>query len=128
MKTFEDPRRGEAARDRYHRLAAVGEAGEPTRLRLATLLAVKGETCVCFLAEALGEADFKISRHLGVLKAAGIVEARREGTWMHYRLARPRGALGRALQRCLRECLGNHPAVKRDLKRLAKPACPTTKG
>ena len=102
--------------------------GEPTRLRLATLLAVKGETCVCYLAEAMGEADFKISRHLGVLKAAGIVEVRREGTWMHYRLAKPKGVLAESLQRCLRECLGNHPTVKHDLKRLTKVCCPATKG
>lgn len=102
--------------------------GEPTRLRLAVLLAINGETCVCHLAEALGEADFKISRHLGVLKAAGVVEARREGTWMHYRLTEPEGELAASLRRCLRDCLARHPAVRQDLKRLTKARCPTTKG
>lgn len=102
--------------------------GEPTRLRLAVLLAINGETCVCHLAEALGEADFKISRHLGVLKAAGVVEARREGTWMHYRLAKPEGVLAESLQRCLRDCLGSHPTARQDLKRLTKACCPTAKG
>ncbi len=99
--------------------------GEPTRLRLAVLLAVEGETCVCHLAEALGEADFKVSRHLGVLKAAGIVEARRAGTWLHYRLAQPKGALAKSLQRCLRECFGAHPALKHGLKRRSSVCCPT---
>lgn len=111
------------------REAAILKAlGEPTRLRLATLLAVNGDTCVCHLADALGEADFKISRHLGVLKAAGIVAARREGTWMHYRLTRPKGVLAESLQRCLRDCLGDHPAVKRSVKRLSKTCYPTTRG
>lgn len=99
--------------------------GEPTRLRLAALLAAAGETCVCHLAGALGEADFKVSRHLGILKAAGLVEARREGTWMHYRLARPAGALAESLQCCLREGLGDRPDVKRDLKRLTTECCST---
>lgn len=102
--------------------------GEPTRLRLATLLAMQGETCVCHLAAALHEADFKISRHLGVLKAAGIVEARREGTWMHYRLCEPDGPLATTLQRCLSECFGSHPTIKQDLKRLSKSCCTSEKG
>ncbi|OGH56455.1 MAG: hypothetical protein A3G34_12385 [Candidatus Lindowbacteria bacterium RIFCSPLOWO2_12_FULL_62_27] len=102
--------------------------GEPTRLRLAALLAAHGETCVCALAGALGEADFKISRHLGILKSAGFVECRREGTWMHYRLVRPQGLLVKFMQRCLRECLGRHPGIKRDLKRLSGARCPTKKG
>ncbi|MBI4563417.1 MAG: metalloregulator ArsR/SmtB family transcription factor [Planctomycetes bacterium] len=100
--------------------------GEPTRLRLAALLAVKGETCVCYLAEALGEADFKVSRHLGILRAAGVVEARREGTWMHYRLAKPAGAFAKSLQRCLKVCLGRHPKVMQDVKRLSKACGPAT--
>ena len=97
--------------------------GEPTRLRSAVLLALNGETCVCHLAEALKEADFKISRHLNILKAAGLVEARREGTWMHYRLAKPKGALSKALLCCLRDGLGGNPTIKRYLRRL-KTCCP----
>ena len=96
---------------------------DPTRLRLAVLLAIEGETCVCKLAKALGEPDFKISRHLGIMRSAGMVEARREGTWMHYRLAGPRHRLEKCLQDCFRSCLANHQAVKADLKRLAKAAC-----
>ncbi|MFH1024149.1 MAG: metalloregulator ArsR/SmtB family transcription factor [Planctomycetota bacterium] len=99
---------------------------DPTRVRLAALLAIRGETCVCKLAQALGQPDFKISRHLGVLRASGMVEARREGTWMHYRLASPRSRLEKSLQAGLRQCLADHDAVKSDLARLDK-AVPVAK-
>ena len=51
--------------------------GDRTRLRLLTLMA-DGEVCVCFFVEVLNEPQPKISRHLGVLRAAGLVAARRE--------------------------------------------------
>jgi len=57
---------------------------DPTRLRLAVLLSIRGEKCVCQLVEALNEPGFKISRHLGIMRSAGMVDVRREGTWMHY--------------------------------------------
>ena len=96
---------------------------DPTRLRIATLLAVKGEVCVCYLAEALGAQDFKVSRHLGILRAAGIVEARREGTWMHYKLASPRSDFEMCLFDCLRQHLKGHTTVREDMKRLSRLAC-----
>jgi ArsR family transcriptional regulator len=96
---------------------------DPTRLRLAVLLASKEEACVCELAEALGDPEFKISRHLSVLRSAGMVDARREGTWMHYRLVKSRSTLEKCLQACFRECLNHHPVVKKDLKQFAKAVC-----
>lgn len=96
---------------------------DPTRLRLAVLLAIQGETCVCMLAEALNEPDFKISRHLGIMRSAGMVKVRRKGTWMHYQLAKPRHRLEKCLQECFRDCLADHRIVKADLKRLGKAAC-----
>jgi len=96
---------------------------DPIRLRLATILAIRGETCVCELAEALGEPDFKISKHLGVMRSAGMVEVRREGTWMYYRLVEPRNELEKCLQECFRSCLTGHQTVRADLKRLAKTVC-----
>ena len=97
---------------------------DPIRLRLAALLAIRGETCVCVLGQALGEPDFKISRALGVLRRAGAVLARREGTWMHYRIAEPRGPLEKCLQKCFRSCFNDLPDVRSDLARVAraKPA------
>ena len=96
---------------------------DPTRLRLAVLLAMHGETCVCDLAEALCEPDFKVSRHLGILRSAGMVEARREGTWMYYRLADAGSDLESRLQDCFRDCFTAHLTVREDLRRLEAAAC-----
>ena len=60
---------------------------DPTRRRLLALLAQEGELCVCELTAALDLDQPKISRHLGVIREAELVTARREGTWMIYRLA-----------------------------------------
>ncbi len=97
--------------------------GEPTRLRLVVLLSLQGETCVCQLAEALAVPNFKVSRHLGIMRMAGLVEARREGTWMYYRLSKPRNRMEECLQECFRECLRDHPTTRADLKRLEKATC-----
>ena len=96
---------------------------DPTRLRLAVLLAVQGETCVCQLAQALEVPLYQVSRHLAIMRAAGTVAARREGTWIHYRLAQPRHHLERCLQDCFRDCLATHATVKADRKRLARATC-----
>ncbi len=96
---------------------------DPTRLRLMVLLSIQGETCVCKLAEALNAPGFKISRHLGIMRSAGLVEARREGTWMHYKLSNARSRLEECLQQCFRECLAAHSTVKADLKCLSKANC-----
>lgn len=94
-----------------------------TRLRLATLLLANGETCVCILAQALNEQDFKISRHLGVMRHAGMIEARREGTWMHYKLVEPKSLFEQLLHDFLRQGLADHPKLKEDLDRLSKASC-----
>lgn len=91
---------------------------DPTRLRLAVILALNGETCVCELAAALEAPDFRISRHLAIMKDRGLVEARRQGTWMHYRLVTPRSKLEGCLQECFRDCLAEHPSVVADRQRL----------
>jgi ArsR family transcriptional regulator, arsenate/arsenite/antimonite-responsive transcriptional repressor len=61
---------------------------DPTRLRLLNLLAGR-EVCVCYFVEILGQSQPKISRHLAYLRRAGLVAARREGKWMHYRIVPP---------------------------------------
>ncbi len=59
---------------------------DPTRLRALMLIQAEGEVCVCEFTHALDESQPKISRHLAVMREAGVVDARREGTWMHYRI------------------------------------------
>jgi len=96
---------------------------DTTRLRLAVLLSIQGETCVCALAEALETQEYNISRHLRVMRSAGVVEARREGTWMYYRLADARNRLEQCLQECFRDCLADHATVQADLQRLSSASC-----
>src|SRR6202046_3983865 len=62
--------------------------GDNTRLRLLNLMGDQ-EVCVCYFVEILGGPQPKISRHLAYLRNAGIVSARREGKWMHYRIVMP---------------------------------------
>lgn len=59
---------------------------DPTRLRTVMLIQSEGEVCVCELTHALNESQPKISRHLALMRDAGVVQSRREGTWMHYRI------------------------------------------
>lgn len=68
------------------RLLAV--LADPTRLRLVRLLLHQEELCVCELVDALRMPQYKVSRHLRQMRAAGLVEARRQGRWMHYRIGR----------------------------------------
>ena len=69
---------------------------DPTRLRLLNLIADR-EICVCYFVEILGISQPKISRHLAYLRRAGIVAARREGRWMHYRLLIPQDAVASSI-------------------------------
>lgn len=61
--------------------------GDQTRLRLLHLLLRKGELCVCELVDALEESQPKVSRHLGILRSAELVQDFRRGTWIFYKLA-----------------------------------------
>lgn len=59
--------------------------GHPARLKMVAALSA-GELCVCDLTELVGLDTSTVSKHLSLLKGAGVVTARRKGTWMHYRL------------------------------------------
>lgn len=59
---------------------------DPTRARLALLLAQEGELCVCELMCALDDSQPKISRHLAHLRRCGLLLDRRQGQWVYYRL------------------------------------------
>lgn len=59
---------------------------DATRLRVLMLLATEPELCVCELTHALNLSQPKISRHLAHLRENGLLQARREGQWMYYRI------------------------------------------
>jgi ArsR family transcriptional regulator len=93
-----------------------------TRLRLLNLMGA-GEVCVCFFVEVLGTNQPKISRHLAYLRRAGIVAARREGKWMHYRIVEPPDTFASSVLADVRAWLANDPEMQRDRKRLVKVCC-----
>ena len=59
---------------------------DDTRLRTMLLISAEGELCVCELTCALDESQPKISRHLSQLRSCGLLEDRRQGQWVYYRL------------------------------------------
>jgi len=93
-----------------------------TRLRLLNLMDGR-EVCVCYFVEILGQSQPKISRHLAYLRRAGVVAARREGKWMHYKIVVP-SHIGAA--RILRETIAvirEEKAMQADLARLGRACC-----
>ena len=98
-----------------------------TRLRLLNLMNGK-EVCVCYFVEILGQSQPKISRHLAYLRRAGIVAARREGKWMHYKIVTPKHT---GAARILRETLAviwQEKSMQADLARLGKACCAPQRG
>jgi ArsR family transcriptional regulator len=96
---------------------------DPTRLRIAALLAVKGELCVCELAAALDISEYNISRHLTKLKAAEVAVAERRSQWMYYSLSEPRNEIEKSLHHCLNTCFQSDSVVQTDIRRLSKSGC-----
>jgi ArsR family transcriptional regulator, arsenate/arsenite/antimonite-responsive transcriptional repressor len=95
---------------------------DPLRLRLLNLIADR-EICVCYLVEILRMSQPKISRHLAYLRRAGIVAARREGKWMHYKLVIPSDEAAAGTLRDVLRRLREMPAMRRDVTRLASACC-----
>src|SRR5918912_964191 len=93
-----------------------------TRLRLLNLMG-EGEVCVCFFVEVLGTSQPKISRHLAYLRRAGVVAARREGKWMHYRIVEPKLPHAARIFREVRAWLKEDADMLRDRARLVKVCC-----
>ena len=93
-----------------------------TRLRLLNLMG-DNEVCVCFFVEILGTNQPKISRHLAYLRRAGVVAARRQGTWMHYRIVAPKDETAARVLAEVRVWLSEDAEMKRDLRRLDQVCC-----
>jgi ArsR family transcriptional regulator len=93
-----------------------GGLSDPTRLRILNLIRNR-EVCVCYFVEALQVPQSKISRHLGYLRKAGLVSARRQGKWMHYRLREPANPRTAAVLNAALACADEMPAARQDRAR-----------
>lgn len=95
---------------------------DETRLRLLNLIADR-EICVCYFVEILRISQPKISRHLAYLRRAGLIEARREGKWMHYRLSMPQDGAAAGILRETLKHLQQQPEMRKDSSRLSSACC-----
>ena len=93
-----------------------------TRLRLLNLMG-EDEVCVCFFVEVLRTNQPKISRHLAYLRRAGVVAARREGKWMHYRIVAPPDARAARVFAEVRAWLAEEREMQQDRARLRNVCC-----
>ncbi len=93
-----------------------------TRLRLLNLMG-DDEICVCFFVEVLGINQPKISRHLAYLRRAGVVAARREGKWMHYRVVEPKDPHAARVFQEVRTWISEDKEMQKDRERLVKVCC-----
>ncbi len=91
--------------------------GDTTRLRILGLL-LTGEVCVCDIHESLKIPQPKASRHLAYLRRSGLVETRRDGLWIHYRLATGPDPVIGAITDAVRHALTHVDSIKKDAERL----------
>jgi ArsR family transcriptional regulator len=92
---------------------------DPTRIRILGLLAA-GEICVCHIHESLRLPQPLVSRHLAYLRRSGLVAARKEGLWVHYRLAPQHDEATRTLLDAVFQCVGRLSTVAKDSRRLQR--------
>ncbi len=95
---------------------------DETRLRAVVLLHAEGELCVCELTEALDISQPKMSRHLATLRDADLVQGRREGFWIHYRIAPGLPSWVTQALNATRDGLADQLPFSDDRKRLARMA------
>jgi ArsR family transcriptional regulator len=98
-----------------------GAFADETRLRILNLLCVR-ELCVCDICEVLGEIQPKVSRHLAILRATGLLRVRREGKWKFYSLPTQRSPLQAKLLGCVASCLAEIEVLAADRARLDSTA------
>lgn len=91
--------------------------GDGTRLRILGLL-LGGEVCVCDIYESLKIPQSKASRHLAYLRRSGLVQTRREGLWVYYRLGALPDPVLASIGDAVGQALAKVPAVRRDAGRL----------
>jgi len=92
---------------------------DPTRARILKILE-SGEMCVCQIIAVIGLGQSTISKHLFLLRAAGLIKDRKDGKWVHYRLDGKSGnPYAGEMLRNLRKWLNDDPGIVRDREKTA---------
>jgi len=92
---------------------------DKTRLRILALLG-NNEVCVCHMHDSLGVPQPTVSRHLAYLRRSGLVEARRDGVWMHYQVSRALTPLVRGIVGAAIDALRQVPAANQDRRQFQR--------
>lgn len=93
---------------------------DPNRVRILKMLE-HGELCVCQITTVLGLATATVSKHLAALKTAGLLQQRRDGKWVFYRLAeRELNAYAHQFLALVGNCLADDPTAGEDRRLLAQ--------
>lgn len=92
---------------------------DKTRLRILALLG-SNEVCVCHIHDSLNLPQPTVSRHLAYLRKSGIVEARRDGVWMHYQVSRSLSPVIKDLVTATLSALQQLPAATQDRKQFER--------
>jgi ArsR family transcriptional regulator len=96
---------------------------DPIRIRIIRLLDESGEeTCLCELVDSLLEPQYKLSRHVKILRQAGLLSAEKEGRWIYLRLVRGVTHLDRAYG-MLRALPDSEGLYNRDLQNFRNRLC-----
>jgi ArsR family transcriptional regulator len=102
-------------------LAQVFKAlSDEARLRILNLILRTGEICVCDIEAITGFTQTKTSRHLSYLRGAQLVDARQQGLWMLYSIAKPKNKEHEQLLECLKSILQSNSVALKDAKELTK--------
>jgi ArsR family transcriptional regulator, arsenate/arsenite/antimonite-responsive transcriptional repressor len=92
---------------------------DKTRLRILALLG-NTEVCVCHIHDSLGLPQPTVSRHLAYLRRSGLVAARRDGVWMHYRVSRSLNPVIQGFVMAAVNALQQLPATTQDRKQFQR--------
>ena len=98
-------------------IAVFRACGDESRARILMSL-IQGELCVCRIIGLLGLAPSTVSKHLQILKAAGLIECRKDGRWIHYRLSENGASVAADIIDLMKTALKQARVIREDGKRL----------
>jgi len=98
---------------------AFKAVADPTRVRILATILAAGELCVCHVESALGITQSRASRHLATLRRAGLIADRRDGAWVHYRVAGTADPAVRSILAAVRSGVGADPGIRAAARRAA---------
>ncbi len=98
-------------------MAAIKAIGDSNRVRILCVLQGR-ELCACQIIKLLDLAPSTVSKHLSILRQARLVEDRKEGRWMHYRLPDKSNALTKRILNLIKDSIANDEQIRDDRKML----------